>query len=296
MRAKVDNALLYGSKFLFLVPSAASQLERLQLEFERSLLTAPSWMPDAFIRAVGGWSLTWGDCLVYDALVFLGELWCCESGMLVRTVWAAAQDYPGRTFAATTRQSLVDLGLPEIFETPDWEDFLQTGKPVLPRYKAFLKEELSNRSIAKWRVKFFGSSQAQPYHLSQQFPCNAGARLLEADHLDVLKEAAAWDAFRLCLGDGRHLKSKQCILRGGMDAGHAHILATWHCQAVSLERASFLAGVDSSLADSLSSAPPADWPIVLLNPHLELQRLREVVYYVAQIMDALGRRSKPQLQ
>ena len=74
---------------------------------------------------------------------------------------------------------------------------------------------------------------------------------------------------------------------GGVDAGHAHVLAT--CQALSLERAIFVAGINSSLAESLVASPPADWPIVLLTPHLDLKRLREAVYYVAQIMDALSR-------
>ena len=105
MLAKVDNTLFYGSMFLFLVPDAASKLTDLQTEFERSLLGAPPWMSWSHIRAAGGWLMSWGDRLQYDALAFRAELWCCENTMLVRSVWEAGQTFPD-TLLLMCRSSL----------------------------------------------------------------------------------------------------------------------------------------------------------------------------------------------
>ena len=152
MLAKVNNALFYGSMFLFLIPSAAASLTDLQLEFERALMGAPSWFSSSLLRATGGWQLPWGDRLLIDALGFRAELWCCKEGMLVRTVWAAAQGYPGRTFAHASKAALLAAGLPEIFDYPGWCAFMADGTPVLPHVLSWqmVKALISEQSILKW--------------------------------------------------------------------------------------------------------------------------------------------------
>jgi len=285
MRAKVDSALFYGSMFLFLVPEAQLRLVNLQFEFERCLLGAPKWLPEVLLRSSGGWEMSWGDQLIYDALAFLAELWCCEASMLVRTVWSAAQEYQGRTFAWASRQSLLELQLPEIFDCAEWSAFLRDGTPALAIYKSRLKIFLCARSIQLWKATLVSSSSAQPAILSWQFPCSAGARLLAAGFLSSLVDADALDSFRLYLGVCSALKNKSCPLCGSSHSGHAHVLAV--CPAVMGPRCIFLSSVDSVFASRLEEAPPGDWPTAILNPHLDIQRLIRAVRYTADIMDAL---------
>ena len=194
MIAKVENTILYGSIFLFLVPAAIDQLVKLQLEFERALLSAPPWVPSSHIRAAGGWSLSWGDRLVLDALTFRADLWCCEKGMLVRAAWSAAQHFPGHTFARTSKQALVSLGSPEVYEFAGWKEFLADGIAVLPNYKAALKAVLVAHSQAQWKASFLKSAPP-PYMLVQQFPCCAGTRLLDAGFLGHISFAEHGNRF-----------------------------------------------------------------------------------------------------
>ena len=126
---------------------------------------------------------------------------------------------------------------------------------------------------------------AQPFLMSQQFPCSVGGRLLDAGHLTALKESDAWDSFRLSLGAAQLLKRRPCVLCSGLEAGHAHTLAA--CSVLCQDRAMFLANVDAGFAARMASAPPGDWPSVLLSPHLELDRLKVVVSFCARIMEAL---------
>ena len=69
------------------------------------------------------------------------------------------------------------------------------------------------------------AAKARPYLLSQQFPCSAGGRLLEAGHLDGLHQADAWESLRLAFGAGQAVVRKPCVCCGSPKAGHAHILA-----------------------------------------------------------------------
>jgi len=286
MGAKVENALFYGAMFLFLVPAAGHKLTQLQLDFERALMGAPPWLSDTLMRAAGGWQLTWGDRLVYDALAFRAELFCCESGLLVRSVWQAAQQFPGHTFAEVSRQRLADLGLPEIFHFPGWAGFLSDGSSCLKEYKSMLKESLVRSSVQTWKTSFLHSSAVQPFLMSQQFPCSAGGRLLEAGALDKLHDADLWEAFRFGLGASSEIRKSPCILCGSGQAGHAHILAT--CPVTHEARLLFLSIVDSGFAARLGTAPQGDWPSALLSPHLDLYRLKAAVTYCAQIMSVLA--------
>jgi len=206
--------------------------------------------------------------------------------MLVRSIWEAAQTYPGNTFSYVSKQSLTELGLPEIFSFHGWPDFISNGVPVLPEYKAMLRKFFGDRSTQAWKSKFLVASLDQPYLLSQQFPCSAGGRLLDAGYLDKLRDADVWESFRLCLGVGSSVKKRPCILCNGPIVGNAHFLA--ECPAVLQQRQFFLASVEPLFADRLAAAPPGDWPSVLLSPHIELNRLALVVSFCAQIMDALG--------
>ena len=149
-----------------------------------------------------------------------------------------------------------------------------------------LRSFFVGRSTQAWKTKFFVSSLDSPFLLSQQFPCSAGGRLLDAGYLDKLHDADKWESFRLCLGVGSKVKSRPCILCRGPVVGHAHLLAV--CPAVLQQRESFVASSSVFFADRLATAPPGDWPSVLLSPHMDLDRLALVVSFCAQIMDALG--------
>ena len=83
------------------------------------------------------------------------------------------------------------------------------------------------------------SAAANPWWLAQQFPCNAGARLLSAGGMDALQAADQLDRLRLGIGHGRHLNNRNCILCGSSPAGLAHILA--ECTVLRPARQVFLA-------------------------------------------------------
>ena len=136
-----------------------------------------------------------------------------------------------------------------------------------------------------WKAEYARSSMAQPFMLSQQFPCSAGGRLLEAGFLEKLHDADAWDSFRLAIGAGQLVKRRPCVCCGGNMAGHAHILAV--CPSLTRMRGVFLAEIDPIFASQLAAAPSGDWPSVLLSPHLDIDRLKIVVSFCAAIIEVL---------
>ena len=148
-----------------------------------------------------------------------------------------------------------------------------------------LKAAITEQSVQNWKSSFLASSMAQPFFMSQQYPCSAGGRLLDAGHLDFCKDADAWDLFRLGLGASQLLKSSPCALCGQACRGHAHVLAV--CCSTQIQRSRFLDSVDAGFAGRLRLAVPGDWPSALLTPHLEIFRLKAVVRYCAEIMQAL---------
>ena len=76
------------------------------------------------------------------------------------------------------------------------------------------------------------------------------------------------------------------VLNSGPVVGHAHFLAV--CPAVLRQRECFLASSAIFFADRLVTAPLGDWPLVLLSPHMDLDKLALVVSFCVQIINALG--------
>ena len=96
MSSTVEGTLFFGSMLTFMAQDACTKLDALQLEFARKLLEAPPWFSATLVRSAAGWQLSWGERVLYEALVFRAELWCCESHLLVRQVWGYAQGFGGR--------------------------------------------------------------------------------------------------------------------------------------------------------------------------------------------------------
>jgi len=190
---------MYGSMFLFMADGALKMVDNLQVSFEKALLQAPPWFASVLARAAGGWKLLWGEQLCYDVLVFRAELWCCKSTLLVRKAWAAAQSLPGQTFAAASKELLLQLGLPEVFDVDGWNQFISCGDPVLPSYKALVKDTLEQRSVSAWLHVIRTSYSDRLHLLSQHSPSSVGARLLDSGALDLLAAADDWERFRLGL-------------------------------------------------------------------------------------------------
>ena len=282
MVCKLESAIFFGSMFLFMSSGAGKVMDELQLSFERVLLGAPSWLPDVQVRAAGGWLMAWSDRLLYDALSFRAELWCCEASMLVREVWSAAQSYPGNTFAFKTRKCLQDLELPEIYEHAGWYQYMRTGRSPLHDYKMFLKSRLEDRSVQSWKAKLVVSRSCPTYLLCQHYPCSASGRMLDADWLEYTWAADSWERLRLSLGVASKVLVGPCVLCGSRAYGHAHILAS--CNFCTILRTAFLAKLDDDLAERLRSAPEGDWPSVLYNPHMELSRLKVIVKFCDWVM------------
>ena len=227
---------------------------------------------------------------MYEALVFRAELWCCKSDMLVRRAWSAAQKLPGRTFANASLQALTHLGFPEVFQFPGWAAFLEHGVSVLPSYKAALKERLVSDSISRWRAAQLRSHAAVPSLLAQQYPCSAGARLLDAGYRDVLPHADQWDLLRLGFGAAYTLgftRGSQylCKLCGCPTTGMAHLLAS--CHALSSHRETFLDHIGFFYSAKLQGSPAGDWPTLVLSPHLDLAVLRHAVVFGAAVVGLL---------
>ena len=292
VRSKVESSIFYGAMFLALVPTAAVVLEELQCDFERQLLGAPAWIPNTWLRAAAGWDLTWGERLVYEALVFRADLWSCESNMFVRKIWREAQNLKGKTFARASKLILEAVGLLEIYELPEWQQYVDTGRQCLNHYKAYLWKELTSRSHTNWRSLFKHSCRVHVHMLQQHTPISASARLLNADLLNYLYAADSWEKLRLGLVTSCISKPAVCKLCGR--AGSlGHVLAT--CTQTSLRRVDLLCSVDPEWRYALYAALPGDWPGALLSPHLPLQRLAAAVVYCMHVVDLINK-SKPECE
>ena len=102
-----------------------------------------------------------------------------------------------------------------------------------------------------------------------------------------LHDADAWESLRLGVGRGGALSisingGKGCVLCGGVSPGITHILAS--CPHLQAQREVFLASLAPTVALILRSAPPGDWPSVLLSPHLDLDHLKVSTEYCSRIM------------
>jgi len=287
LQAKVEGVLLYGAMFMFLAPDAVSKLTSLQQEFERELLGAPPWFSGARTRLSGGWLLSWGERLCLDVLVFRAEIWCCKSDMLVRQVWARAQQFPGRTFASVSHSLLRNLQLPEVYEFIGWDEFISESRPILQAYRDFVFAQLCQRSGQSWRQSLVKSCASCPHLLTQQFPCSAAKRLLDAGHLDILHDVDLWERFRQGLipefAKAATSADGACAYCGSAaGGGPGHILGSCPCFAA--ERAFFVLGLADSHRSGLDSAPDGDWCVVIFKAHADLAILRKSVCYCAQLV------------
>ena len=122
--------------------------------------------------------MNWGERVVNEVMIFRAELWCSSSDMLVKKVWLAAQQYPGRTFASVSKDLLVSMGLPEVYNFAGWSEFTNTGKPVLPGYKHAIRYELEVRSCIEWKRSLHQRGNVGIHLLAQQHPVSVGAVLL----------------------------------------------------------------------------------------------------------------------
>ena len=113
-----------------------------------------------------------------------------------------------------------------------------------------------------------------------------GARLVEADHLDLLWAAGDFDSMRLGAIALSKLdastKLRSCSLCQQEVASISHILA--ECTALVQFRDDFLKRVDPDWSVQLRLAVWGDWPAAVLNPHLSLSRLIESVRFVSSIV------------
>ena len=263
----------------------------LQCEFERCLLQAPPWCQDVCLRGVAGWELSWGEHVIYVALCFRAELWCCEAKTLVRSVWSDAQHMSGRTFAFVSHSILRQLGLLEIFECSYWAEFLSTGVSVLDFYKEYIRKELIARSHTNWRKLRQSRCSSCQHLLAQHTPISASSRLLEADKLSSLYAVDAWEKLRLGLVSHvlvYHVEGKRhvvCALCHGPDTTIAHTLSS--CLHTTFCRVDFLAKIDRDWSLTLHSALPGDWPMEIFNPHMSVNRLPHVVEFCQEIVRLL---------
>ena len=288
MRSTVEGTLFFGAMFLIFAPGASDSLDSLQLEFERSLTGFPPWTHAALVRAVGGWRMSWGERIVYDALVFRAELWCAKEGLLVCDVWKHAQNLPGNTFALRSRQLLEVHEVPEIFDFPGWGSYVDEREPVLPAYKRHVRAILERRSSHAW-VTSVRSLDAGSHILTQPCPMSVGGRLLELGHLSSLRAAAEFDVLRvgimrlsLAVPGTRH---RRCILCNASEHGLPHVLAA--CSASHAARVSFLASVDAVFSAQLSASVEGDWPPAVLSPHQGEKQLVEAVWFAAELVRML---------
>ena len=161
---------------------------------------------------------------------------------------------------------------------------MSDGTPVLNKYKEQLKTILKNRSVQAWKQQLLHSSYSRPYHMVQQFPCSAGGRLLAAGFLTHLHAADAWECFRLSIGAEVALRKGPCLLCGGRDFGHVHVLAS--CPMLWTARQHFSSSVDALFVGQLTAAPSGDW---------ELNRLAHAVEFCASIIEWLKNRYIPHI-
>ena len=227
---------------------------------------------------------------MYEALSFRAELWCAKTGLLVQEVWARAQALPGRTFAAVSRELLVEHGVPEVHGLPGWQEHMEERSPVLPEYKTMLYRELVNHSTCKWKLALRQVANVGTHLLSQRCPVRVGARFMDRECRSLLRAAMDFDLLRigvfpLSMAVPGSKSRRRCILCASEDHGLAHILA--ECSASERGRAGLLSSVDQALAQSLLIAPAGDWPTVLLCPHADFNRLKHLVTYAAELAHLL---------
>ena len=277
--------------FLFLAEGALEQLDDLQADFERALMQMPPWMSSALARASGGWNLSWGELVCLEVLNFHAELWCLKNSLLVRQAWGLAQSLRGRTFAATSKSLLDQLCLPEVFMFDGWQEFLHSGKPILPTYKAFVRSVLDKRSRSAWFKQLRTSHATHLHLLAQHGPTSAGARLLAAGDLVLLQAADDWERLRLGLIQCVAIPSvsKCCKLCGMLNADLSHLLAS--CSFLSPARACFLSSCDAAWLRLLRDAPEAEWVTALCSADIDLPRLRTAVIYASHAVAALKKAS-----
>jgi hypothetical protein len=246
----------------------------------------PPWTPAAFVRAAAGWVLDWGERVTFEVLSFRAELWCADEGLLVSVVWKHAQRLPGITFAARSRQMLVNSDVPEIFDMPGWAEFVDERMPALPAYKSFLRRTFERSSTQAWVNALRALPMTGAHLYAQLHVVSVGDRLMELGRLDLLHAAADFDLFRLGVlristkvPGGRH---RRCIMCGSCSSGMDHLLAS--CTAGDDARWQFVTSVDRAFAASLGEALEGDWSPTVLSPHLEPTRLVAAVRFVAELV------------
>ena len=121
---------------------------------------------------------------------------------------------------------------------------------------------------------------------------SAAQRLLEAEFLDLLWSADRWERLRLGI-----LKVSSVVPAGSSDRvcglchsrshGLAHLLA--ECACLKHAREHFLNSVGDHWRSELVASLLAEWPIVLLSPHLPVERLRHAVLFCGQVSKVLSR-------
>jgi len=288
IRAKVEGALFYGAMFTFMAPGAADRLDDLQVEFERSLLSAPKWFAGSLARAVGGWTLCWGERLCFEVLAFRAELWCCSASLLVRQAWDAAQLFPGRTFARCSRGLLIELDVPEVFNFPGWSEFIDDAEPVLNNYKAHIRSVIEQRSAASWRRRILDSHGSNLSVVGQTLPLSAAGRLLAEGRMEVLLAADDWEKLRVGLVRIHPRgQSNLCALCGEVSRGVGHLLAV--CPVTESARLSFLRDVGTSVGISYSSAPEVGWTTGIFSTCQSIESLCVSVEFASCIARKLRR-------
>ena len=196
---------------------------------------------------------------------------------------------PGRTFASVSKQLLVSLSFREVHELPNWAEYVNGGRPILPAYKQEIKKQLQDQSVAKWKASLMART-VMPIHIqAQQFPVSVGAVFLEHDIVEALGDAEDFGKLQLgrfvYRGMRSDIQQKGCVLCGGPEHGLAHILAA--CCETRAERNEFLWVVDAGWRCSLLASPHGDWPTAVLSPHQGVQRLRHAARFAARVVKKL---------
>ena len=209
-------------------------------------------------------------------VTFRAELFTCARTMLVGQVWGIAQEMPGQTFAHISKQLLQEMGLPEIFEYDGWATFVQTGDSNLDSYKEMVKHTCESESRHAWKRQLMASS-SQPHLLLQEFPMSVGARLMEADELQLLWAATDFDLLRIGLISVAQphptKRSRQICRLCKHESSHGLIHLCAEFRAVSHYREDYLSCLPSDLSSQMWLTLQADWLAVVFNPHQDLKAL-----------------------
>ena len=220
----VAGALFSGIHFLLLVSNIVDRLDQLHASMLRSLRGAPRWFSYTLLRADIDIGMTWGEQLVFRALCFRAQLWMCPTTMLVCKVWRECQSFEGRSFSNVSRQLMIDLDLPEIYERHSWEFVESDGLSVLDNYKHFQKTELERRSAFSWRQRAANLRGLPLYILSQLGPSRITLRFSQVEVQELAFDMDMWSSLRIglqqvCTKDN----PKLCSLCGSERSGRAHL-------------------------------------------------------------------------